>query len=571
MKKPSKKRLSKKLNVIFSLSMIVVILLLSIILYRQSYNMLTTSLGSIASDIAASTSEIVDIDEYVTYKTEEDANKTSYKDLIDKLSYIREISGSKYLYLMSKNDKGEFVYIADGSEEPSNLGDSEDEYDGFSDVYTGTPYTSNKIEIDDDYGTLISSYYPLKAKDGSVIGFVGVDFDASQGYAALKKFQFTALGLAVSLIIIIIIISNFVSRQISKPIENIAKVAEKVSKYDLTVEKISINNKDEIGILANTFNIMIGSITEIIKKTFNFTESLFSSSNSLIKLAQNTNQSMDEVAKAIQEIASSTGKQTEFIESATHKTDDLAHAINDISSSITNVISHIDKVNELNVNGMNSIKLLLSKSMESSIAREDVGVVIVEVDKSSQEIGVIIDTINKIASQTQLLSLNASIESARAGEYGKGFAVVAEEIRKLAEQSADATENIRDLIEAIQQRSQKAVSSMKVTNILGLEQNEIIKDTERLFNLLANNIQDLSKNMDSIKVKNTNMNYKKDEIVEIMGDILRLAEENSTNTEETTASTEEVLSISNEFVNHAQSFKLISEKLQQEIQHFKIN
>lgn len=563
------KKLSRKITIIFMVNIFAIISVLFFISYAKSYSMAVHTSGDLAFDISSKASEVVDINEYKGFIGKEDSQKQSYKKLKEQLSYIKEMSGSKFIYIVRKNADGRYTYVLDVSNDPKNIGDSIDVYPGFEDVYKGTPYTSNKIEVDED-GALISSYFPIKGSDGTVIGFVGVDYDASKGYEALKDFRTTLV--VVSLIILLIAASAaiFLSRNISKPIEKIAKTSTIISNYDLTVEKINIKNKDELGILANAFNIMVESISDLIKQISTSTGTLIEASDSLLEIAQSTNIATGEMSKAIEEISNSTYGQTKDVEDGTEKIKMLATSIDEISSSLHNVTNDMNIVTELNGKGINTVSLLLDKSRQSSIARGDVERVIKAVDKSSQEIGVIIDTINKISSQTQLLSLNASIESARAGEYGKGFAVVAEEIKKLAEQSADSTENVRKLIEDIQLKSKEAVDSMNKASNIGIEQDEVLKDTESIFASLSGKVNALSNDIYKIKVQNNDMNVKKDEIVFLMNHILQLAEENAASTEETSASTEELLSSINEFTHHANSLKDISENLESKVSRFKI-
>lgn len=563
------RKLSRKITLIFLINIFVIISILFLISYKKSYNMLVHTSGDLASDICSRASENVNIDEYKGFISNEDLQKRSYKKLKEELSYIKEISGSRFIYIIRRNADGKYTYVLDVSDKPKDIGDSIDIYPGFEDVYKGIPYTSNKIEVDED-GALISSYFPLKENDGTVIGFVGVDYDAGKGYEALKDFRTTLSIVSLIILLIAASVAIFLSKSISKPIEKIAKTSTTVSNYDLTVEKINIKNKDELGVLANAFNIMLESISGLIKQISTSTGTLIEASDSLLEIAQNTSIATGEMSKAIEEISNYTYEQTKDVGDGTEKIKILAASIDQISSSVHNATNDMSTVSELNEKGIDTVSLLLDKSRQSSIAREDVERVIKTVDKSSEEIGVIIDTINKISAQTQLLSLNASIESARAGEYGKGFAVVAEEIKKLAEQSADSTENVRKLIEDIQLKSKEAVDSMNKASFIGMEQDEILKDTESIFASLSQKVNALSNDIYKIKVQNNDMNVKKDEIVILMNHILELAEENAASSEETSASTEELLSSINEFTNHANSLKYISETLESKVNHFKI-
>lgn len=570
MKKLFQRKLSTRIILSFVLNTFFITLILSVISYAATYQLTVINLGNRAAEIASITSVSINVDEFNSYKTKDDANKKSYKEVTDKLSYIRKISGAKYLYAMRKNEEGKFVYVIDASEKPSAIGDVEDNtYTGYTNVYSGQAYTSRKFDID-EYGITISAYSPIKDSAGKVVGFIGVDYDAERDYSILMNIERISIVISIVIILLFSLVGMLLSRSISKPILNIADFAERISNHNLQVEKINIKNKDEIGILANTFNIMVENFRSLINDTQRTLGLVTETSNNLTSMAESADLSVTQVTKAIESIATASTQQTKVVELGNEKTNVLADSVEDISRAISNVTKDIEEINKLNRNGIETINLSIQKSKEHSSARNAAGQVLLEVERSSEEIGSIIDTINQIAGQTNLLALNASIESARAGEVGRGFAVVAEEIRKLAEQSANATKNIAALINNIQVKSQNAVKSMEIAEIIGSEQDKVTHDTEEVFSILSKKIQTLSEYIIKIRTQNEDMNNKKDVIVNVMENILQLAEENSSSIEETTASTEEILALVHKLTNHAKALNSSFDEVQNNIQKFKI-
>lgn len=569
MKKLFQQKISAKIVLIFIVNTLLITLILSAISYLTSYNLTVTNLGNRATEIAAITSASINTEDFNGYKSKEDANKASYKEITDKLSYIRKISGAKYLYAMRKNSAGEFEYVIDGSEDPSTIGDIEDTYEGFEIAYSGQTYTSKKIEID-DYGTLVSSFSPIKDADGSVVGFIGVDYDAEKEYTALMNTQRISIIISIVIALLSSLIGAVLSKSISKPILNIANFAKKISNHDLKVEPIAIKNKDEVGVLANTFNIMVQNFKTLVNSIQRSSNLVIETSEKLTSMTESAASSVGEVTKAIESVSSASSEQTRSVELGNEKASLLANSIENISFAITSITEDMRETNNLNQKGIETINLLMQKSQETSSARNTVRQVISEVDDSSKEIGTIINTITQIANQTNLLALNASIESARAGEAGRGFAVVAEEIRKLAEQSADATNDIKALIENIQMKSQNAVESMEIATSIDFEQIKITQDTEEIFSVLSSKIQRLSEDISKIKIQNEDMNSRKDDIVDVIENILQLAEENSSSTEEISASTQEVLALVHGLANYAKDLNILFDELQKDIQKFKI-
>lgn len=195
---------------------------------------------------------------------------------------------------------------------------------------------------------------------------------------------------------------------------------------------------------------------------------------------------------------------------------------------------------------------------------------ITEVDTSSEEIGIIIETIGQIANQTNLLSLNAAIEAARAGEQGKGFAVVADEIRKLAEQSSQSAQKISNLITGIQEQSKSAVNSMEVAKSISDSQSTAVQQTERSFENIASSIKTLIEKIEEINNDNTQMSSSKDTLVDIISGIAAASQQTSAATQQVSASTQEQLASSQEISNHTEELKNLASKLEESIEKFKI-
>ena len=212
---------------------------------------------------------------------------------------------------------------------------------------------------------------------------------------------------------------------------------------------------------------------------------------------------------------------------------------------------------------------MVQKSKEENEAVKEVEKNIRDMDESSQKISVILDTVEQISDQTNLLALNASIEAARSGEHGRGFAVVAEEIRKLADESAKSTEQIKSLITAIQDRSNEAVKSMEFSKKIAEEQNLIVNETGKIFKKLSDTIKTLAESIDTIEMLNSDMNLKKDSIVSMIGAIQESVEEISAVSQETSASSQEILFSVNRLKQHSETLNNLSEELGTKVERFR--
>lgn len=560
-------KLSYKINLLILSLVISVIVIMSALVIRNSYELLTQTLGTTAMEVAAVTSATIDPSEFNKIQTVDDTKSDYYKNLQEKISYIREKSGSKYLYTMRKNDKGEYIYVIDGSEEPAEFGQVEKHYTEFDRAYAGDSFINNKLHISKEYGVLVSAYHPI-VYNGEVIGIVGVDYDVEKGYIILRKMINNILILAVTLAAFALIIGFIFSRRISRPLERLAFATNKISDFDLNIETIDINTKDEIGNLTKAFNLMVTSIKDIIKDTKRSTNTVLEMSKSLFKIAEHVDSQSSDISQAIQHVAEAITEQAYDIDKGSKQTGELAESIEKVADSINAITDIFSQVYNLNDRGSDAINLLIQKSKEEDEAVKEAEINIKDMDESSQKISVILDTVEQISDQTNLLALNASIEAARSGEYGRGFAVVAEEIRKLADESAKSTEQIKELISAIEDRSKKAVKSMEISKKIAGEQNNIVNEAGKIFKELSDTIRKLAGNIETIEALNRDMNLKKDAIVSMIGAIQESAEEISAVSQETSASYQEILFSVNQLKEHSQTLSNLAEELGVKVDRF---
>lgn len=218
---------------------------------------------------------------------------------------------------------------------------------------------------------------------------------------------------------------------------------------------------------------------------------------------------------------------------------------------------------------LNSIRSKLIISLVRAVTNE-VNCIVKDMNESTRLINTISETIAEITEQTSLLSLNASIESARAGEAGKGFAVVAEEIGKLAEQSRNSTEEIKVIIEGIKIKSETALKAIEATESVVKEQDLAVDKTQEIFSEILKSIGIMIDKVEEVQLSIVDINNKKQSTIEEIENISSISQETASASEEVTASTEEINAVMSKFTSYAGDLQLLSEKLGIEMEKFKV-
>nr|WP_070121356.1 methyl-accepting chemotaxis protein [Bacillus marinisedimentorum] len=411
------------------------------------------------------------------------------------------------------------------------------------------------------------TYNALDPNWGWIVSAGTYKLDFNQGANEVLMLILTTLGITFAAGAVIII---FFSRSLAEPIKIVSNHVKQVADGDFTVEELNVKNKDEIGTLASDFNGMVASMRTLIQAVEDSIQQVSASSQNLSAVSEETSAASEEMGNAIQEIAGGAAQQAEDADTTNQKMANLSTQIAKVQEQNEEMVIQSKAAGSASQNGIKQIDILQSKTKEANELTETVANVMDSLSDKVKEIEKVMSAINEISDQTNLLALNASIEAARAGEHGKGFAVVAEEVRKLAEQSSHATEEVRTTLSGIISESDKATAAIKQNQALSTQQTAVTADTEKVFKEIAVSIDSIVSSIEGVSHEITQMSLYKDEVLESVGSIASVAQQSAAATEEVTASTEEQLRAIATIASSAEELNVSGEQLREQIARIKL-
>ncbi len=432
--------------------------------------------------------------------------------------------------------------------------------------------------------------YSDTTKQDNIYTFSPVDIKGSdkkwiiQSATPLKDFVAQAkrdmyINIAVyiiTLIIIISLISIFIDKIVSKPLIYIQRAMDKIANYNLDTADESqsltkyTHSKDEIGSITRSIMLMVANLKSIVENITSHASSTAATARALTNTAQSTNESAKEVAGGVESIAKSAISQAK----------DTTQASQNIEESSTSLFKMIEMLQELkaatlNINdkkdeGKHVLKDLTELTDLSKEKARLVTQIIYETNESAESISNASEMIEAIADQTNLLALNAAIEAARAGEAGKGFAVVAEEIRKLSEDSTRFTEEIKEIIAALKQKTQSAVDNIKEVGEIVQRQNEQTITTQNKFIDIENAVEKSKDIVERIHRDSKIVEQKNAYVIDIIQNLEAIATENANTTKQANKSVELQTHSIDDISNASSNLAEIANQLQNQVSSFSL-
>lgn len=378
------------------------------------------------------------------------------------------------------------------------------------------------------------------------------------------------LWISIATVCLSLVIGPLFARTISKPILIITDKAKQIAAGDLTVEDITLKNRDETGDLAASFNQMKVNLRELLAQVNASSEQVAASAEELMASTEQVTLATNQVAVTIQETASKAMAASQVGDESAKGMEEVAAGFEHIAQS-TAIVSEtaLDSAGE----AKHGNEAILSAIQQMNVINQSVassGKLANQLNERSKEIEKIIEVITQISSQTNLLALNAAIEAARAGEHGRGFAVVADEVRKLAEESRISADQIIALVQEIQQDTAKIMVGMKQETKEVAEGLSVMQHAGESFQRIVQSIEKVTVQTEEVSASSQQISAGTKQVAVSVEEMSRMARQSASRSENIASIAEEQLASMQEIAASASSLSRLAEELQGVIHKFKI-
>ena len=398
------------------------------------------------------------------------------------------------------------------------------------------------------------------------------DLIHKENVAAAAEYAQAKITLIISILFVILLsgfMAWYLSSSIHTSIQYLMDISKEVANGNLTVS-VQAKTQDEFGVLTNAYKDTITNLRTLIDHIQKTSENVAAFSEELTANASQSAQATQQVAISIGNVAASTSQQGASVSASANDIRAMSEDIRGFEDSASASSASAHRVEDIATKGQTAIAGAVTQMNQITDSVTESAAVIEKLAERSMEIGQISDTISNIADQTNLLALNAAIEAARAGEAGRGFSVVAEEVRKLAEESGQAAQQIAALIATIQTDTVQAVERMKkgTEDVQGGK--DVVNKAGTAFESIANAVSELTASSESILSAAQRSAQKAAQLVAVMDGINKSGRDVAAETESVSAATEEQSASMDEIAGASQKLAELAQELQNSTTKFKL-
>lgn len=399
---------------------------------------------------------------------------------------------------------------------------------------------------------------------------VFVETPVAKALAPVNQIALILSMINIVAIVLVAIIALALSRNLSKPIGQLISDIRRVAAGDLTL-RTGLKRKDEYGVLSASFDQMVGDIQRIVNDVVTASNRTSETAQKLVSVSREVVEGTDQVARTIDSIAVGAEQQAELSQRTDEGVQGMKELVDKISERMKEVGTNTDFTRSSIEQSDQALgRLLLGIENLATVAGQSAGYV-KGLEDQTQEIVKIVETANDIAKRTNLLALNAAIEAARAGEHGKGFAVVANEVRQLAEQSAQSSKQIESIIHKVREAILMVVEQIEKSIAMAQSENQAAIESKQTFLAIHDAMEKVDQSVQAIDVVVREQEHMADEIAAQARETAFVAQETSAGAEEVAASSEQTSAIMEEVYRNIEELEAMATNLKELVQRFKTN
>lgn len=450
------------------------------------------------------------------------------------------------------------VYVRESDTKDTVTADMEQKQQAYTDI---ADVDQQILKLKQDNATQFSN---LTNVTSDLKDRVQASNDSAKASTLLVMVAILVVGIAA-----IVVIAVAVNRSMNHSIARFKDTLSKMTDGDLTV-RAHDSGKDEFSIFGAYVNKFLDKISDIMKSVQLIAADVNETGEKLDHMASRSSETSEEIGKSVEDIAQGATSQAREVDSSSNEMEGMGSAFDNIVENVDDLGKTALEMKQVSTESSVNMKELSQANEKTAKAFEQVVHQTHTTNESVQKIKEAAELITSIASQTNLLSLNASIEAARAGEAGRGFAVVATEIQQLAEQSSSSADIIKNIIAELTDEAERTVAIVdEVTQIVNAQQDKLA-ETQDKFNVLENGIALSNEKTAAIRECTQECDTARKNVEQTIVSLASISEENAASAEQTTASMLELGEVITTLAGKANELKEMSQKLDTDLKFFKI-